>query len=209
MLTAGQSYPALWEKAGDLMVRNMGWPGASKLADRLEKTLPPGLLESNEDGAQPMVQTPEGPVPVEQAGQMIAQMGEALKNASEAVDKAGVLEKEAKMAEVRIKEEEAKTKQYDAETKRMSVEADILRAQTEAGQANGAVQALIQAQVTQTLSELLDTPVEQLGPLADHPELQGMQPPPGPEGMPPEPPMEQMQAPPPQELPPEQQPPLQ
>lgn len=43
-----EAYPELLKVAGDLLVRNMEFPGAAKLADRLMKTLPAELQE--EDG---------------------------------------------------------------------------------------------------------------------------------------------------------------
>ncbi|HZT29713.1 MAG TPA: portal protein [Bryobacteraceae bacterium] len=59
MVQLTQSYPQIMQIAGDLMVRNMDWPGASEIADRLKKTLPPALQEG--DGQQmpipPQVQT--------------------------------------------------------------------------------------------------------------------------------------------------------
>jgi hypothetical protein len=37
------AYPALMPIAGDLLVRNMDWPGAEEIADRMKKMLPPQL----------------------------------------------------------------------------------------------------------------------------------------------------------------------
>lgn len=49
------SFPAIMPVAGDIMVRNMDWPGAQEIADRMEKMLPPQLQE-NENGVPPQVQ---------------------------------------------------------------------------------------------------------------------------------------------------------
>lgn len=46
------SFPQIMPVAGDIMVRNMDWPGAQKIADRMEKMLPPQLQE--QDGQNPI-----------------------------------------------------------------------------------------------------------------------------------------------------------
>lgn len=52
------SFPALMPVAGDILVRNMDWPGANEIADRMEKMLPPQLQENpNEQGLPPQVQS--------------------------------------------------------------------------------------------------------------------------------------------------------
>ena len=51
MLQLLQSFPQIAVVAGDLMVRNMDWPGADEIADRLKKMLPPQLQD--EDQSQP------------------------------------------------------------------------------------------------------------------------------------------------------------
>lgn len=48
------SFPQIMPVAGDIMVRNMDWPGAEEIADRMEKMLPPQLQEG--DGIPPAVQ---------------------------------------------------------------------------------------------------------------------------------------------------------
>lgn len=45
-----QAYPQLMQVAGDIIFRNADIPGAEQLADRLKKTLPPGLAEEDEKG---------------------------------------------------------------------------------------------------------------------------------------------------------------
>lgn len=68
MIEVAKGYPPLMQNAGDLMVKNMDWPGANELAERLKKTLPPGLAESDDDKA---------PIPPEVQAQM-QQMGQQL-----------------------------------------------------------------------------------------------------------------------------------
>ena len=40
-----QAAPQLMEVAGDLLVKNLDWPGADELAERLKKTIPPELQD--------------------------------------------------------------------------------------------------------------------------------------------------------------------
>lgn len=45
MMEVTRAVPQLMQVAGDLMIKNMDWPGAQEIADRLKKTLPPGLAD--------------------------------------------------------------------------------------------------------------------------------------------------------------------
>lgn len=75
MIDLGGKWPKLMDVAGDKVIRAMDWPGAEEIADRVAKTIPPELRDDGEQQQQaPTVQTPQGPIPVEQAGQMLAQM---------------------------------------------------------------------------------------------------------------------------------------
>lgn len=97
MVQMGQAWPKLMEVAGDKVVRSMDWPGAEEIAERIAKTIPPEI-RGNEGDEQPdqanMVQTPQGPIPAEQAGQVLAQlmqqvqqMGQALQEAQAGTDR--------------------------------------------------------------------------------------------------------------------------
>lgn len=91
MIQTAQSWPKLMEIAGDKVVRSMDWPMSQEIADRIEKTIPPELRQG-EDGSdaeqQNMVQTPDGPVPAEQAGQMLSQMQHAVQQMQQALQEA-------------------------------------------------------------------------------------------------------------------------
>lgn len=52
MISLSQNYPQIMGIAGDLFVKNMDWPGAQEIADRIKKTLPPELQG---DGKQPQI----------------------------------------------------------------------------------------------------------------------------------------------------------
>jgi hypothetical protein len=155
MIAAGKSWPKLWEVAGDKMIAAMDWPGAEEIADRVKKTLPPGLADDEDEQAEPMVQTHKGPLPLSQAGQAIDLLAQQVDQAHQALQKAGLDEIENKKHEVLIKQAEAETKHFEAETKRMAVDADLIRAQAEAIASGVGVDQLIQAATQEALSNML------------------------------------------------------
>jgi Phage P22-like portal protein len=91
MIQTAQFWPKLMEIAGDKVVRSTDWPMSQEIADRIEKTIRPELRQG-EDGSdaeqQNMVQTPDGPVPAEQAGQMLSQMQHAVQQMQQALQEA-------------------------------------------------------------------------------------------------------------------------
>lgn len=82
MLSLTQSYPKVAEVAGDLMVKNMDWPGANDVAERLKKTIPPELLD--QEGEQDI--PPQIKQQMMQMNQVIEQMTQALNEANEKVN---------------------------------------------------------------------------------------------------------------------------
>lgn len=80
MIAAGQSWPKLWEVAGDKLVRSMDWPMADEIADRLEKTVPQELRDGEDD---------EGPPPIPpEIQQKLQQYESALHDAMQQLDEA-------------------------------------------------------------------------------------------------------------------------
>jgi hypothetical protein len=79
LVELGGKWPKLMEVAGDKVIRALDFPGGEEIAERVEKTMPPELRDKDEnEQAPPMVQTPKGPIPIDQAGQMIGQMDHTL-----------------------------------------------------------------------------------------------------------------------------------
>lgn len=70
MMDAVQVWPQLMQVAGDLVAKAQMWPGADELAERLQKTLPPGLLDPK-DGGQP-------PIPPQVVTELHAQLQQAM-----------------------------------------------------------------------------------------------------------------------------------
>jgi len=72
MLSLTASYPQIAQVAGDLMVKNMDWPGAQEIADRLKKTLPPGIADDPNEKQQQI--PPQIKAQMEQMGQLVDQL---------------------------------------------------------------------------------------------------------------------------------------
>jgi hypothetical protein len=92
-----QGNPALWAAAGDLFVKNMDWPGAQEMAERLKKMIDPKLLQDEDD---PALQAANQQIQAMQ--QQMEQMYNMLQNASKSME----------AQKLRIDE-------YNAETKRL------------------------------------------------------------------------------------------
>lgn len=83
MMQVGQSYPQLWQIAGDKMIRAMDWPDADEIADRVAKTLPPELRDEDEQG--PPQLPPEVEQTLQQASQEIQSLRQALQEAQSGI----------------------------------------------------------------------------------------------------------------------------
>jgi hypothetical protein len=81
MIDLTKAYPQVAQVAGDLMVKNMDWPGAQEISERLKKALPPGLAEDQNQKPLP----PEAQAQMQQMGQMIHALSEQLNQAKEAI----------------------------------------------------------------------------------------------------------------------------
>jgi hypothetical protein len=88
MVEVGGKWPKLLDVAGDLFVKNMDWPGASEIADRIKRTMPPAVTGETE--GDDMIPTPQGPVPVAQAPQLIAQLMQQLQQCQQMLEKSGL-----------------------------------------------------------------------------------------------------------------------
>jgi len=82
MTQLAQAYPPLIQIAGDIMFENADFPGAQKIADRMRKTLPPGLADQpgNEKQQLQMLGAQN-----QQMDQTIQQLTQALQNAQEEI----------------------------------------------------------------------------------------------------------------------------
>lgn len=124
MLQAAQSYPPLWEVAGDLMAKNWDWPYADEIASRLKKALPPGIAEEDED---------DPTLPYKQQIQQMQQVIEQLQRDPE------------------IQEKRAKTEKTAAETRGIRI--DNAQKRYDLAEQSGMLQETIKQAVLQALVE--------------------------------------------------------
>ena len=109
MMQAVQVFPQLMQVAGDIVAKAQDWPGASELAARLRKTIPPELLAGEKDeNGQPI---PSGPDP--QTQQM---MQEGMARIQELT-----AENEQLKNQTNIELEKLKIQRFQADTDRMKV----------------------------------------------------------------------------------------
>lgn len=87
MIEVGGKWPKLFDVAGDKLVKSMDWPGAQEIAERIKRSMPAALTGEGEDDAA-MVQTPNGPIPADQAGQLIGQLDQAVQRMQDELDEA-------------------------------------------------------------------------------------------------------------------------
>lgn len=107
-------YLRIWPQAapiiGDLVAKNLDWPGADEIAKRLKKMLPPQLQEG---GLPPEVQAK-----IEQDAQMIGQLQQTLQQMQ-----AYILKLESDNS---AKHRKVDVDEFNAQTKRMEAETDLL-----------------------------------------------------------------------------------
>jgi hypothetical protein len=110
MLALTQANPALFQSIGDLMMKNMDWPGAEEISKRLQMLLPPQLQQiAGGDKVDPQVM---------QAQQMIEQMADQMEQMS------AEMQKLRDQRAILLQEKEREW--FDSETKRMEVEGKIM-----------------------------------------------------------------------------------
>jgi hypothetical protein len=87
MMQVGQSWPNIWQVAGDKMIRAMDWPDADEIADRVARTIPAEIRDDPNDQGQQQL-PPQVQQVLQQAQQQIQQMQQALQEAQSGMDKA-------------------------------------------------------------------------------------------------------------------------
>lgn len=123
-----QANPQLWQVIGDLLVKNMDWPGAEDMAKRLKLTLLPQVqAEVDKTAGAPEV-PPQVQQAMEQMHQQIEGMGQALNNASQQVDG---LEAEIAKREQALMQEQARRMKVEIDLQRTQAISEVERAQQE------------------------------------------------------------------------------
>lgn len=80
MLDFIKSYPPGAQLVGDLLVKNMDWPGAREVAERLRKIVPPGIADDPNKKSPPI--PPEAQQQMSQMNQMIQMLTQELQAAA-------------------------------------------------------------------------------------------------------------------------------
>jgi hypothetical protein len=82
MLEFIKAYPQFAAAAGDLIVKNMDWAGKEELAERIKKTMPPGLVDDPDKKPIP----PEVQAQLQEMSQMIEALTGQLNQANEKIN---------------------------------------------------------------------------------------------------------------------------
>ena len=120
MTTMTQANPQLWQVIGDLLVKNMDWPGAEEMSERLKLTLLPAVQEDlNKDEGAPQI-PPQMQQAMQQMQDQIKQLGDALGKAGEHVDKLEA-DHQAALVANEIAQQSVNVDKFRAETERMKL----------------------------------------------------------------------------------------
>src|SRR5574340_60490 len=114
MMELVRAYPAAAPIIGDLLVKNLDWPGADDIAERLKGMLPPNLRGAEDGGPQ---------VPPEIQQQM-AQMQQQMQQMQQIIQKGGA-ELQALKADKSMEARKLDIEAYAKETDRIKVQAEI------------------------------------------------------------------------------------
>lgn len=139
MMTLIQTSPDLMQVIGDLVAKNMDWPGAHEISERLRKIVPKELLSEDETGEGGEEQ--QGPTPEQQTMQAQMQMQMA-----QMQDAQAQLEHAAQMRQIELAEAQARLLQAQAATEQANASAEQAKANAVAAQAK-AQQALVEAEM--------------------------------------------------------------
>lgn len=134
MLALTQANPALFQTIGDLMLKNMDWPGAEEIAKRLQMLLPPEL--------QPTAQGEKVDPQVIQGQRMMEQMANQMEQMSQELQYL----RDERIMTIQDKEREW----FDSQTKRMEVESGLM-------DKTQGLEQLIQANLVRMLGQTVPT----------------------------------------------------
>lgn len=127
MMQLIQAHPDLMSVIGDVFVKNMDWPGAEEISERLKIMLPPQIQQAEQakkQGGMP----PEMQALIQGFEQAMQekdmQLQQIMEETQKAIEENSSLKVQAKSKEDEnaIKEREASIKEYEAETERLKVQ---------------------------------------------------------------------------------------
>lgn len=137
LIQFGQAYPQAAPLIMDLVAKNMDWPGADEIAERLRKALPPGMGESEEDKESPEYQARQ------QAMQQQAQMEQQRL----------MLEFEKLKAEVQKSQADAQEAAADTEKTRAETAQQVLETAVQSGQFEQLVRQMVGMELQSIMSQ--------------------------------------------------------
>ena len=148
MLELGKMFPPMMQVAGDLLVKNLDWPGADDIADRLKAMLPPQL-----QGQSPQVMQLQQQM--QQMDQMakhaVGQLQQQLQALQQQLQTAQSREQQAHL-DKQIEAKKLEIDEFNAVTNRMKVVSPAMSPQD------------IQMLVMQTVQQALEPPEQQEEP---------------------------------------------
>lgn len=153
MMELGRMFPPMMQVAGDLLVKNLDWPGADDIADRLKAMLPPQLQGQSPQVMQMRQQMQQMD---QMAKQAVGQLNQQIAHLQQQLQQEKSHDAQA-MLQADIDRKKLEIDEYNAVTNRMKVTAPAMTPQD------------IQMLVMQTVRQALEPP--------EHQEEQ--QPPPG------------------------------
>jgi hypothetical protein len=166
-----QAAPQLLGVVGDLLVKNMDWPGSEEIAERLQLALIPPVQQAIQAKKQNQGESPEVAQVRAQYEQMANQVADQVQQmqaemqkmaqenqALKASQEAAMATVQVKAAEVGIKEQELRIKEFEAETERIKVmaEAQLRGAEIESQAMQAQMQPMEQEHVER--QEAVQTP---------------------------------------------------
>ncbi len=170
MIEMTQANPALMQIAGDIMVKNMDWPGAEELSERLKLMLPPQIMQA-EQAKDAQKLPPQMQQFMDQLNQQLQQKDALINRAADEIQKI--------RAELDSKEDESEAKDKEIRLKAIQVEIDAFRAESERMEKlkEYMTPQQIQMIVMQTLQDLMqpNVPQEMVQEQPEQPEPQEME----------------------------------
>lgn len=116
MTAMTQANPQLWTVIGDQLVKNMDWPGAEEMAERLKLTLIPPVQEMlNKDEGAPEI-PPQIKQQMDQMQQQLQAAGQALENADMKMTEMEA-DKSNEAAQIQLKHRELDIKERESQAK--------------------------------------------------------------------------------------------
>lgn len=155
MLAMVQSQPELLQVMGDLLAKNLDWPGSEEIAERMKKLLPPELQDKDEQGAEGENQLPP------EIMQQIEQMQQIIQQGSQQIEQLQA-DKSEQVAKLDIDREKVEIERYKAETDRLTATSAAMDPQQ------------IQTMVLETIADILsdDIPPQESGSMGPSAEAQ-------------------------------------